>query len=85
MIHVPIRPGATVTDDDARSVTPWIKNLGTADRDEAFRHLWVRYVPRLDKVALARVRTKASRHADDEDTARKLTVIRQRRPLEQTS
>jgi RNA polymerase sigma factor (sigma-70 family) len=58
-----------MTSDDEKSVTQWVKDLGTDNRDEAFRRLWERYFPRLVKLAEARLRSMPRGPDDEEDVA----------------
>jgi DNA-directed RNA polymerase specialized sigma24 family protein len=51
------------------SVTEWIGDLNTADRDEASRRLWERYFQRLAQFAQGRLRACACGAADGEDIA----------------
>jgi RNA polymerase sigma factor (sigma-70 family) len=60
--------GATMADDE-ECVTQWIKDLGSANRDEAFRRLWESYFPRLVKLAEARLRSVPCGPDDEEDVA----------------
>ncbi len=60
---------ATMTNEDARSVTKWIENLGTESREEAFRRLWERYFPQLVRLAEERLRGTTRGPADGEDIA----------------
>jgi len=55
--------------DDAKSVTQWIKDLVTGNRDEAFRRLWEWYFARLVRLADERLRSAARGPADGEDIA----------------
>ena len=55
--------------NDEKSVTQWIGDLRTGDRDEASRLLWERYFERLARLAQARLRAVARGPADGEDVA----------------
>ena len=55
--------------DGENSVTQWIGDLRTGDRDEASRLLWQRYFERLARLAQGRLRTAARGSADGEDVA----------------
>jgi DNA-directed RNA polymerase specialized sigma24 family protein len=58
-----------MTDEGANSVTKWLADLRTGDRDEASRRLWERYFARLARLARARLCTSACGPADGEDVA----------------
>jgi DNA-directed RNA polymerase specialized sigma24 family protein len=58
-----------MTDDGNHSVTQWIEDLRTGNRDEASRCLWERYFTRLAGLARARLRASARGSADGEDVA----------------
>jgi len=58
-----------MTKEDERSITQWIRDLTTDSRDEAFRHLWERYFPRLVRLAESRLRGTTGGSADGEDIA----------------
>lgn len=58
-----------MADDDAKSVTRWIKDLTTDNRSEAFQRLWERYFPHLVQLAQSRLRGTAGGPADGEDVA----------------
>jgi DNA-directed RNA polymerase specialized sigma24 family protein len=51
------------------SVTHWIGDLRSGNRDEASRRLWERYFERLARLAQARLRTAGGGPADGEDIA----------------
>ena len=55
--------------DGENSVTQWIRDLRTGNRDDAFRRLWERYFTRLARLAQVRLRAVAPCHADGEDVA----------------
>jgi RNA polymerase sigma factor (sigma-70 family) len=69
VVHVSMAPGANMTDEGAKSVTRWIRDLTTDDRDEALRRLWERYFPRLVRLAEARLRGTTRGPAGGEDVA----------------
>jgi DNA-directed RNA polymerase specialized sigma24 family protein len=54
---------------DDNSVTQWLQDLRTPNRDDASRLLWERYFSRLAGIAQARLRAAASGPADGEDVA----------------
>ena len=58
-----------MTADGENSVTQWIGDLRTGNRDEAARLLWERYFTRLARFAQVRLRTVARGPADGEDVA----------------
>jgi DNA-directed RNA polymerase specialized sigma24 family protein len=58
-----------MADEGEHSVTQWIGNLRTGNRDEASRRLWERYFERLVRLAQARLRTAGGGPADGEDIA----------------
>jgi DNA-directed RNA polymerase specialized sigma24 family protein len=58
-----------MVDDDANSVTRWIKDLTTDKRGEAFQRLWERYFPHLVQLAQSRLRGTKGGPADGEDVA----------------
>jgi len=58
-----------VIDDDAKSVTGWIRDLTTENRSEAFSRLWERYFRVLAQVAQSRLRAATRAPADGEDVA----------------
>lgn len=58
-----------MTGDGEHSVTQWIGDLRTGNRDEASRRLWERYFERLARLAQSRLRTAAPGPADGEDIA----------------
>ncbi len=58
-----------MTDDDAKSVTRWIKDLTTDNRADAFHRLWERYFPHLVQLAQSRLRGTTAGPADGEDVA----------------
>jgi DNA-directed RNA polymerase specialized sigma24 family protein len=55
--------------DGEHSVTQWIGDLKTGNRDEASRRLWERYFERLTRLAQARLRSAGGGPADGEDIA----------------
>ncbi len=57
-----------MTGEGENSVTQWIGDLRTGNREEAARRLWERYFQRLARLAQARLRT-AGGPADCEDVA----------------
>ena len=58
-----------MTGDGENSVTQWIGDLRTGDRDEASRLLWERYFERLARLAQGRLRAASRGSADGEDVA----------------
>jgi DNA-directed RNA polymerase specialized sigma24 family protein len=58
-----------MTDDAKNSVTQWIQDLKTGNRDEASRRLWERYFTRLAALARARLSPCARGPSDGEDVA----------------
>jgi DNA-directed RNA polymerase specialized sigma24 family protein len=58
-----------MTGEGEHSVTQWIGDLRTGNRDEASRRLWERYFERLARLAQARLRTAGGGPADGEDIA----------------
>jgi DNA-directed RNA polymerase specialized sigma24 family protein len=58
-----------MTGEGEHSVTQWIGDLRTGNRDEASRRLWERYFERLARLARARLRTAGGGPADGEDIA----------------
>jgi DNA-directed RNA polymerase specialized sigma24 family protein len=58
-----------MTSDGEDSVTQWIADLRSCDRDEATRLLWSRYFERLARLGQARLRAIARGPADGEDVA----------------
>jgi DNA-directed RNA polymerase specialized sigma24 family protein len=55
--------------NDEKSVTQWMGDLRTGERDEASRLLWERYFTRLAQLAQVRLRDVARGPADGEDVA----------------
>jgi DNA-directed RNA polymerase specialized sigma24 family protein len=58
-----------MTADDKDSVTEWLGDLRTGNRDVASRLLWERYFTRLARLAQARLRAVIRSSADGEDVA----------------
>jgi DNA-directed RNA polymerase specialized sigma24 family protein len=58
-----------MTADGENSVTQWIRDLSTGNRDEASRLLWERYFIRLARVAQVHLRAVVHSPADGEDVA----------------